>query len=200
MKQIHTGPGDSRTGLLKTSCLVALLAATGCVSTPPAGGDGDGVDLTNIRTVNVAGFVNQQLTNDIELVHHELPIKRSVLWGVLPGVYEQLGIPVATSNPQTFQVGNIGYEVQRVDGKRMNSYLNCGTSRGGPIANSHQVTLTVVTKLEEVSEQLTKMTTLVSGTAVHRSTAGYPVSCKSREKLEELIADRVAEILGIAGP
>lgn len=200
MMQIHTGRGKPRRGPLNVPCLVALLALTGCVSASPAASDGDGVDLTSVRTVNVAGFVNQQLTNDIELVHHELPVERLVLWGVLPGVYEQLGIPVATSNPQTFQVGNIGYEVQRVDGNRMNTYLNCGMSRGGPIANSHQVTLTVVTKLEEVSEELTKMTTLVSGTAVHRSTAGYPVSCKSREKLEELIADRVAEILGIAGP
>jgi len=198
MRQIHTGHGDSRTGPMKISCVLALLAATGCVSAPHA--DSDDIQLTDVQTVNVAGFVNQQLTNDIELVNHELPVERQLVWGVLPGVYEQLGIPVATSNPQTFRVGNIGYEVQRVDGKRMNSYLDCGMSRGGPIANSHQVTLTVVTKLEDVSEQLTKMTTLVSGTAVHRSTAGYPVSCKSREKLEELIADRVAEILGISGP
>lgn len=197
MRQIHTGRGDSRTGPPTISCLVAILAATGCVSAPPA--DSDGIQLTDVQTVNVAGFVNQQLTNDIELVSHELPVERLLVWGVLPGVYEQLGIPVATSNPQTFQVGNLGYEVQRVDGKRMNSFLDCGMSRGGPIANSHQVTLIVVTKLEEVSAELTKLTTLVSGTAVHRSTAGYPVSCKSREKLEELIADRVGEILGIAG-
>ena len=198
MRQLHTGHRDSRTRPLKIPCLVALLTATGCVSAPS--GDSDGVDLTEIQTVNVAGFVNQQLSNDIELVNHEIPVELQLVWRVLPGVYEQLGIPVATTNPQTYRVGNIGYEVQRVDGKRMNSYLDCGMSRGGPIANSHQVTLTVVTKLEEVSADLTKMTTLVSGTAVHRSTAGYPVSCRSREKLEELIADRVTEILGIAGP
>lgn len=198
MRQIHTAHGDSRTDPLKVPCLVMLLAAVGCVSAPAA--ESDGIPLTDVQTVNVGGFVNQQLTNDIELVIKELPVERLLVWGVLPGVYEQLGIPVATSNPETFQVGNIGFEVQRVDGKRMNTYLNCGMSRGGPIANSHQVTLTVVTTLEEVSAEMTKMTTLVSGTAVHRSTAGYPVSCKSRETLEELIADRIAEILDFSGP
>lgn len=198
MRQIHTAHGDFRTDALKVPCLVMLLAAVGCVSAPAA--ESDGIKLTDVQTVNVGGFVNQQLTNDIELVIKELPVERLLVWGVLPGVYEQLGIPVATSNPEIFQVGNIGFEVQRVDGKRMNSYLNCGMSRGGPIANSHQVTLTVVTTLDEVSAEMTKMTTLVSGTAVHRSTAGYPVSCKSRETLEELIADRIAEILDISGP
>jgi len=34
---------------------------------------------------------------------------------------------------------------------------------------------------------------------VNRSTAGYPVPCTSRETLEELIADKVAEVLGVSG-
>jgi len=198
MKQIHHDHGDSRQDRLKIAFLATLLATTGCVSAQAAG-EADGIPLTDVSTVNLAGYVNQQLTSDIELVTKELPIERATIWGVLPGVYQQLGIPVASSNPATFQVGNLGFEVQRVDGKRMNAYLDCGTSRGGPIANSHQVTLIAVTRLKEVTEKRTELTTFVSGTAVHRSTAGYPVSCRSRETLEELIVDRIAEALGVSG-
>ena len=197
MKQIFNGRGDSHQNLLKITFLAGLLATTGCVSAPT--GEPDGVAMTDISTVNVGGFMNQQLTNDLELVNKELPLERALIWGVLPGVYQEFGIPVTTTNPGIFQVGNAGFEVQRVNGKRMNTYLDCGTSRGGPLANSHQVTLTVFTKLIEVSEQRTEVSTLVTGTAVHRSTAGYPVSCRSRETLEEIITDRVVEALGISG-
>ncbi|MDE2974764.1 MAG: hypothetical protein OXU64_08615 [Gemmatimonadota bacterium] len=196
MKQIHHGRGISHLVRPKIAFLAALLAATGCVSTRESAPDG--IALTEVQNVNVGDFGTQQLTNDMEFVARELPVERALAWGVLPGVYQQLGIPVANSNPQSFQVGNLGFEVQRVDGKRMNHFLDCGTSRGGPIANSHQVTLVVLTKLGEVSEERTEVSSVVDGSAVHRSTAGYPVACRSRETLEELIADRVAEALGVS--
>ena len=195
MKQIHHGRGVSHRFRPKVAFLAALLAATGCVSTRE--GAPDGIALTTVRTDNVGGS-NLQLSNDMEFVASELPVARALAWGVLPGVYQQLGIPVTNSNPQSFQVGNLGFEVQRVDGKRMNHFLDCGTSRGGPIASSHQVTLVVLTKLVEVSDERTEVSSVVDGTAVHRSTAGYPVDCRSRETLEKLIADRVAEVLGLS--
>ena len=197
MKQTDDGrrrtPRDSTTIAL----FATLLATTACVSAP-TGETGD-VPLTDVSTVNVGGFLSQQLTTDLEFVSKEVPVESTLIWGVLPGVYQQLGIPVTNSDPQKMQVGNAGFEVQRVDGSRMNHFLDCGTSRGGPLANSYQVTLTVTTKLTKLGEDRTEVSSLVSGTAVNRSTAGYSVSCKSRETLEELIADRVVETLQVAG-
>jgi hypothetical protein len=195
MKQMYTGYGRIHPGPLKMAALAALLATTGCVSAPAE----TDIPMTSVSTVNVPGFVNQQLTNDVSFFGRTLPLEAPLIWGVLPGVYEELGIPVSTSNPETMQVGNLGFEVQRIGGSRMNKYLNCGTGRIGPMANAYQVTLTVLTKLVEVEGAGTEVLTLVKGNAVNRSTAGYPVSCRSRETLEEMITDRVAEALGISG-
>lgn len=197
MKQMDTGHVGSDPHALRMVAMAALLAVAGCASAPAQ--EEDAVAMSGLSTVNLAGYLTQQIANDIEFVETTLPVEVDLVWRVLPGVYQELGIPVATSNYETRQVGNLGFEVQRVNGKRMNTYLDCGTSRTGPMANAYQVTLTVLTKLESVEgDGATKMTSAVDGTAVNRSTAGYPVPCTSRETLEELISDKVAEVLGLS--
>lgn len=196
MKQIHTTRARSLTGPVKIATLAALLAAAACVSTA---GEGGGTPGTNVQTVNVGGYVSTTIATDRDYVKKTLPLALDLVWGVLPGVYQELGIPVATSNPNTNEVGNLGFEVARVGGSRMNKYLDCGTSRTGPMANAYQVTLTVMTKLSELEGGQTEVASLVYGNAVNRSTSGYPVSCTSRETLEDLIVQKVAEALGVAG-
>ena len=90
------------------------------------------------------------------------------------GVYEQLGIPVTTTDPMTMTVGNLGYEARRIDGVRMNAYVDCGNSPAGPVANQYAVTLSVMTKLAKVGESRTEVSTVVDASAKSRSMAGYP--------------------------
>ena len=197
MKQIHTGHGRSYPHPLQMAAMVALLSTVACVSAPAEGTDG--VPVSDVSTVSLSGFVSQQLTNDVDFVTSSLPVDVDLIWGVLPGVYQQLGIPVGTSNFDTKEVGNLGFEVQRVGGSRMNKYLDCGTGRTGPMANAYQVTLSVLTRLAGTDAGQTEISTMVDGTAVNRSIAGYPVGCTSRETLEELIVEKVAEALGLSG-
>jgi len=199
MKHIHTGHPRSLMDPLKIATLAALLATAACVSTTGEGG-GTAVSGTEVQTVNVGGYVSTQIATDREYVKKTLPLPLDLVWGVLPGVYQELGIPVVTSNPTTKEVGNPGFEVARVGGSRMNRYLDCGTSRTGPMANAYQVTLTVMTKLSELEGGQTEVSSVVYGTAVNRTTAGYPVNCSSREKLEVMIVEKVAEALGISRP
>ncbi len=197
MKQMYTGHVGSHLHALRIVAIAALLAGAGCVSAPQ---EEDATAMGGLSTVNLAGFLTQQIANDVETIETTLPVELDLVWRVLPGVYQELGIPVATSNPQKRQLGNLQFEVQRVNGKRMNHFIDCGTSRTGPMANAYQVTLTVMTTLEAVEETGgTKMSSIVDGTAANRSTAGYPVPCTSRETLEELISDKVAEVLGVSG-
>lgn len=170
----------------------ALPLATACVSAPTGESD---TPLVETRTSNIPGYQGLITTQDYEFICREIPVDMELAWGVLPGIYQELGIPVATSDPAERMVANPGFEVQRIAGSRMNRWLNCGTSRTGPMANAYLVTLTVQTKLEEVEEGTTEVKSLVTGKAINRSTAGYPVTCASRETLEVLIADKIAEAL-----
>lgn len=164
-----------------------------CVPLPPGEEDTPLVETTIDR---IPGYTNQPRSQDFEFICMEVPVAAELAWGVLPGIYQEIGIPVATSDPNKRLVANPGFEVQRIAGSRMNRWLDCGTSRTGPMANAYQVTLRVQTQLREVAEGTTEVKSLVAGTALNRSTAGYPVSCASREALEVVIADKVAEALG----
>lgn len=193
--------------------VAALLLATACASAP-AGGEGtpqvratpsecipapageEDAPLVQTTIDRIPGFENQPRNQDFEFICVEVPVAAELAWGVLPGIYQEIGIPVATSDPTKRMVANPGFEVQRLAGSRMNRWLDCGTSRTGPMANAYQVTLRVQTELKEVDEGTTEVKSLVAGTALNRSTAGYPVSCASRETLEVVIGDKIAEALG----
>lgn len=201
------------TGIAAGAGAAALLLAAACASAP-SGGEGapqvqatpseciplppgeEDVPLVETTIDRIPGYTNQPRSQDFEFICMEVPVAAELAWGVLPGIYQEIGIPVATSDPSKRMVANPGFEVQRIAGSRMNRWLDCGTSRTGPMANAYQVTLRVQTQLREAAEGATEVKSLVAGTALNRSTAGYPVSCASREALEVVIADRIAEALG----
>ena len=193
---------------------VAILAVVTACASAPAGGEGtsqvqatpsecvpapageEDAPLVKTTFANIPGYQNQAITQDLEFICMEVPVATEIAWGVLPGIYQEIGIPVATTDPAKRMVANPGFEVQRIAGSRMNRWLDCGTSRTGPMANAYQVTLSVQTELREVAEGTTEVKSLVAGTALNRSTASFPVQCASRETLEVVIADRIAEALG----
>ncbi|MCY3810150.1 MAG: hypothetical protein OXG58_12135 [Gemmatimonadetes bacterium] len=167
--------------------------ASECVPLPPGEED---EPLVETRASNIPGYQTLLTTQDFEYICMEVPVDIELAWGVLPGIYQEIGIPVATSDPTKRMVANPGFEVQRIAGSRMNRWLDCGTSRTGPMANAYQVTLTVETRLGEAAEGTTEVKSLVTGEALNRSTASFPVPCASRETLEVVIADKIAEALG----
>ena len=201
-------------GTAAAAWVAALLLAAACASAPTTGGEGsprvqaaasecvpappgeEDATLVETSASNIPGYQTQLFTQDFEFICMEVPVAAELAWGVLPGIYQQIGIPVVTTNPSKRMVANPGFEVQRVAGSRMNRWLDCGTSRTGPMANAYQVTLRVRTELKEVDEGTTEVKSLVRGTALNRSTASYPVPCASRETLEVVIADKIAEALG----
>lgn len=152
-----------------------------------------------METASVEGFGQEILRRDRLAETKTIAVSTDLVWGVLGGVYEQIGIPVTAVDSETMTVGNLGYEARRIDGSRMNTYVDCGTNFGGPLANTYEVTLSVVTKLAKVDERHTEVSTTVDANAKPRTVAGYPVQCTTRQKLEELIIKKVAEVLGLEG-
>ena len=179
---------------LKIAVLAVLVAASGCATAPAD--EAQGGAETTVTSTKVVGFLTDNITHETTADTRTIAVATDVVWGVLGGVYEQLGIPVTTTDPMTMTVGNLGYEARRIDGVRMNAYVDCGNSPAGPVANQYAVTLSVMTKLAKVGESRTEVSTVVDASAKSRAMAGYPVQCTTREKLEELIIKKVGEALG----
>ena len=177
----------------KIAALAVLAAATGCATVPP---DQLVIPESTIGTTTVEGAGREIIGRDRLAEKKTIAVAADLVWGVLGGVYEQIGIPVTSVDSPNMMVGNLGFEARRIDGTRMNTFLDCGTNFNGPLANHYEVTLAVTTKLTKVDENHTEVSTVVDGSAKPRTTAGHPIQCTTRQKLEALIVKKVAEALG----
>ncbi len=121
------------------------------------------------------------------------------VWEVLPAVFEQLEIPVNRRDVRVPELGNLGYQARRVEGRRMGNYIDCGTNLSGQLANLYEIQLSIITRLADGPEGTTIVTTTVDAYGEPRSTSGNQVHCQSREVLEKRVAELVAERLGVIG-
>ena len=203
MNRRHTRTGtNTRAGLgtLAIAAIVAVAGVGGCASgTSGSGSPGDSETTPGQRrnVIRIDGYAPIEITNEASIGVRTIAAGSDVAWGVLGGVYTQLDIPVAASDARGMQLGNPGYSANRVGGDRMNTYLDCGTNLSGALANQYAVTLTVMTKLTAKGPESTEVVTLVDAYAKPRAVSGNSLHCQSRGKLEVLIAELVAEALGI---
>ncbi|MDE2795861.1 MAG: hypothetical protein OXL34_13655 [Gemmatimonadota bacterium] len=181
--------------LLSVAALAVLVGAVGCASTPRD--EAPRIAETTMETASVQGVGQEIVRRDRITEKQTIPAETDLVWGVLGGVYEQIGIPVTEVDSESMTVGNLGYEARRIDGTRMNTYLDCGTNFGGPLANVYEVTLSILTQLTKVDDEQTEVSTTIAATAKPRTNAGYPVDCTSRQKLEPLIVEKVKEALNL---
>ncbi len=191
-------PTAARARALATPALMLLCSlGAGCGSSPSQ----DAPRAAPVRSVvRVAGSAPVEMHTEASVAQRTFQVPAEEVWALLPGVFERLEIPVTTIDPAARELGNPGFLARRVEGKRMNSYLDCGTMLGGAIANSHDITLSVITRLTAQEGGATSVTTVLDATARAQATSGGPVHCQSRGVLEERIGRLVAEALaGISG-
>ena len=125
-----------------------------------------------------------------------LDVAAGTVWSVVGGVYAQMEIPVEESDPRQMQLGTLGYAARRIEGDRMNTFIDCGSNLAGPMANQYDITLSVVTRLTSKGLESTEILTMVDAYGRPRAVSGNPIHCQSRGVLEQRVAQRIAEALG----
>lgn len=149
-----------------------------------AGGDAGG------RTRLSGGSVS--LSDDSRGSERFIPAHPDSVWAALPEVYEKLRIEEAGADPAARTFGRMGFRTRRIEGKRLSSYLDCGSGPTAvPNADSYEVTITLLTRVTPADEGGTVVATTLSATARSREVNTNPVSCQSKGvlemRLEELI-------------
>ena len=121
---------------------------------------------------------------------YELTAPVDALWKVLPAVYDSLGIEITRRDPASHTLGNDGLRLRRRLGKvPLQRYLDCGSSQGGPNAESYDVHLTVRTRLQPGAAGHSRLSTTVQAQARPINFAGDWVRCTSKNQLEQRIAE-----------
>jgi hypothetical protein len=117
-------------------------------------------------------------------------------WSLMPTVFATLEIPIESFNSETGTIGNSGMKLYRRLGKTpLTRVLDCGATQIGPNADSYEVMLSVLSKVQRARADTSKTTvaTTVEATARPIQFRGDPVRCSSKGLLEA----RVLEVLKV---
>jgi hypothetical protein len=133
-------------------------------------------------------------TGEGTVTSHTVDSPLEEVWGILPKVYEQLGIGLTTHDPKQRRTGNAGFRPTRIDGTRLSRFFDCGRGvTATPNADRYQVTVALSTTVLGAGDGRTRVDVEVNASAKPRDVSGNAVHCSSKGTLEERI---VAAIRG----
>ena len=112
----------------------------------------------------------------------------------LAAAYDSVGIPVTISSPAQGLIGNDGYKLRRrLKDTPLTRYLDCGSTQGGPSAETYEVMMIVRTQLQRKNDRV-HATTLLDASARPVSLSGNWVKCGSTGRLEALIGELIGGV------
>jgi hypothetical protein len=167
------------------SIALAACASAG-VSPTPVGARQSVTVATPTGTIELASSGEAAVTvNTIAA-----PVDR--VWAALPGVYDSLGIPIATANSSTHLVGIQALKVRQRLGKAyLSKYIDCGESQIGASADTYDVVLTIFTQVLTADGGATKVSTSLDAVAKPPAFSQSYSHCSSKSVLEHAIADQL---------
>lgn len=155
--------------------------ASGSASLPTqAIGTSDGITITTSTDVRV-------ISSDIDA-----PVDR--VWAVLPGVYEQLGLQGASSDPARRTVSTSTSFTRRFMGEQATRYVDCGTgSFGTPIAQQYTIRMTITTTVNPATDGSgSRLDNRVEARAFSTDGANaVAAQCRTQGRLEQMISTLV---------
>lgn len=176
------------------SSSLALAIVAGCSSATerPANPLGSGSSVISTSTGMII-----RLESDDTGVSAVIDADSARVWGVLPEVYDSLGIAASVVGDPGLVWGNPRFNGTRIDGARTDRYVRCATSGAGPgSAGGYRTQLSITSRVQGQADGRTLLTTSVHGTArTVEGTSTAPSRCASNGRVEARIAGMVAELL-----
>jgi hypothetical protein len=121
-----------------------------------------------------------------------LPATTADAWRVLPAAFESLGIPLSMIDSTTRVAGNSGFNVRRRLGSiPMMRLVDCGTTQGGPSAETYDIRLIVTSQIKAGEGSGSSLSTTVEAMGKPVAFSGEYIRCSSTGVLETRIADAV---------
>ncbi|MEZ4416255.1 MAG: hypothetical protein R3E10_10970 [Gemmatimonadota bacterium] len=181
-----------RTQALPLAALTPLVLLAACAGGRAPGSSGPAPTESTLR-IGSSGRI--EMRTEVSVGERSFGVPADGVWEVLPEVFEHLDVPVTIQDRAALQTGNAGYLARRVEGKRLSTYLDCGISLSGVLADVYDVTLQLLVQLRPTGASDTDVVVTIDGLAEPRSTSGTPVHCTSKKVLEERFTELVAEAL-----
>jgi hypothetical protein len=159
----------------------AACASSGSSSAPPPAP----------QTVFVPGGANLRISGSDESNVHTIPFSVDQVWRALPGVFDSLGVPLATIDPKTRVMGNPGFKLRgRLKNVPLSRYIDCGNSTQiGSNADNYDVSLTVLAETRPGESNGAKVIITFQALAKPANFSQEYSQCSSRGVFESRFVD-----------
>lgn len=169
----------------------AVLAA--CASSGQQLNDAPREATTSVETYSSAGTINMRTTRSDPTASFAIAAPPDRVFRTLSSVYEDLGLKVNVLDTDRRRLGVEGGRIRRqLGGERLSRYLECGERLGGRVAETDDVTFTLLTQVI-VDGQSSTLHTLVDAQARPIGVSGNPIQCATTGALEQRIVALVRE-------
>lgn len=177
--------------MTRSSCLL-LLVLSACGTQVPVAAAPERVSTVAMTTGN-DGLLEASVRSRAEarIANVLLPLESA--WAALPSAYAAVGLTGAGVMDEASRQFGVAPTTlpRRLNDMPLSRFVDCGSSRFVPNADSYAVRLQVITQLIAEGTGATRVQTVVEGTARSREMSGNPVLCTSTGELERRIAQQL---------
>ena len=168
----------------------ALVLVVGCASSPS-----QGPTTAPGPSEKTLAVDDQNIYRTTVLPNPKAPIAAAPdrAFQALRLVYDELGVKPSIMDPVTRRVGNLNFWVaRRFAGQSLSTFLSCGDSFSGPIANNYRIYISLASIVRPDGAGGSELETAFSADAQNmEGTSGDRVPCGSTGRLEEHIRKAV---------
>ncbi len=179
---------------------VAVLALAGCsaAATPTS----QTPRPSTVRVVGGSGAVANVSVSATDLpsaTSYQFAVDR--VWRVLPEVFDSLAIPVAHLDHNARVIGNRDLKVRgRLGRVPLRRYLDCGSTQGGPNADTYDVWMSVAASATPKAADSTHVSVGLEAMARPVTFAGDYFKCRTTRELENALFAILTRRLAAAKP
>lgn len=168
---------------MRATAMLSIVALSSCASANPVPGRPTPDETVRIvgpsRTIELT--TSPTVAARVETVWYPL----YQVWRVLPAVYDSLAIPVTSLDTANHVIGNAGTKLRRRLGNvPLTRYLDCGDSQGAPSAETYEIHLSILTRVEPGASGSTTVATTIEASGKPVTLSGEYVRCSSTGTLE----------------
>lgn len=176
-----------------TPILFALGPVMGaCASNPPLGSP---ESAERVHLSSQSNDIDLAFASRPEVSTDSLSVSAQLAFSVLPSVYAELRLPIASMDTAKRTIAGATVTARRqFGGKSLSNYIECGSTVAGHTANIYEVRFNVVSRVTAKTADRSLLSMLLSAHA--SSDGGEAVLCSSTGRLELLIARTLKQALG----
>ena len=176
---------------------LAFGVATACASSGSPSGSGIALPSERVVAVDNQGVYRTTVPPNAKAV---IPAPPGRVFEALKAVYAELGVPAGVSDAAAGRVGNGDFwKSRRLGNEAISTYLNCGDSFSGAIADNYRVYISLLSAVRANGSNASEIETAFTATAQNmEGTSGARVACGTSGRLEDRI--RTGVLLKVGAP